>query len=151
MKAILSILFLASIMWANAQHVSTASAAAAKNVKPEGWLKVYREGREGYIDADGVEVVPPIYDAIGAFDGVIDGMALVTKDDLLGFIDLDGNLVAAPQYEGIGVFGEYNKDWLLVIKNGYIGFIDATGLEIVTPAYTEIEKPAGETGSIIHR
>lgn len=109
---------------------------------PNGWIRVYKDMYVGYINEEGEEIVPAVYDEIGSFNTYTDGWALVTKNGLMGFIDIDGNEVVRPQYESIGSFDEYREGWLLVGRNGYIGFIDKDGNEVVAPQYTDIAPPA---------
>ncbi len=141
MKKAITIFLIISSFFVQAQVIAS---AALKNVQasegytPENWIRVYREMYVGYLDEEGNEIVPAVYDEVGEFGIYKDDWALVTKNDLMGFIDTTGNEVVIPQYEGIGVFDEYRKGWLQVYKNGYIGFIDESGNEVVKPIYTDV-------------
>jgi len=82
------------------------------------WMRIYTESYVGYIDRNGQEIVPPIYNEIGEFGELHDGFALIVKDDLNGLIDREGNVIVEPKYESIQKADDYNKDWLMVSKDG---------------------------------
>ena len=54
----------------------------------EGRAKVKKNGKYGFIDINGTEVVPFIYDEAWSFS---EGRAEVKKDDKWGYVDLNGN------------------------------------------------------------
>ena len=54
------------------------------------WAQVEKDNLLGFIDRDGIEVVPPKYTFIYPFSKKTNGWAMVEKDGLLGFIDRDG-------------------------------------------------------------
>lgn len=145
MKKIAILIAFLSIQLMQAQDIIALAVSAPQDEQqgylPEGWLHVYKNEYSGYINGEGKEVVPAIYDHVGEFGIYKDNWALVSVGDLMGFIDTDGNVVAEPQYDGIGKFNEYREGWLQVFKNGYIGFIDENGREVVKPVYTDIALP----------
>lgn len=145
MKKIATFIVIMVIHLAQAQDMTTFVVSAPQNEQkgylPEGWLQVYKNEYSGYVDGEGNEIVPAVYDHVGMFGIYKDNWALVGVGDLMGFVDTDGNVVVEPKYDGIGKFNEYQEGWLQVFKNGYIGFIDENGREVVKPVYTEIAPP----------
>ena len=57
-----------------------------KGWMPEGWIRVQKDMYIGYINAEGNEVVPPVYDEVGEFGIYKEDWAIVSKNDLMGFI-----------------------------------------------------------------
>ncbi|MEQ9303549.1 MAG: WG repeat-containing protein, partial [Marinoscillum sp.] len=54
---------------------------------------VKKSGLYGFINKQGLEVVPPIYDKISYFDRENSNWALVERNGKFGFIDKDGKVV----------------------------------------------------------
>lgn len=96
------------------------------------WAMVEKDGLLGFIDEDGYEIVPPIYNGISPFDEFRNGWAMVEKDGLLGFIDEDGEEIVKPKYTKIFPFGEDHAEWAMVEINGKFGFIDQYGDERIS-------------------
>jgi hypothetical protein len=95
----------------------------------------------GLIDAEGNEVVAPMYDTIGGF---LEGRAAVQKSGLWGFIDESGAIVIDIQYEDLKdvqdpvlyayavrdperVLRGFYEGFAPVKKNGKWGYIDRDG------------------------
>jgi len=95
------------------------------------WAMVESRGLLGFIDVDGNEVVPTIYDDIYSFDDYQKGWALVKKGDHYGFIDVVGNEVVPTIYDDIYAFDDYQKGWAMVRKGDKFGFIDENGAEVI--------------------
>lgn len=64
----------------------------------EGLAAVEKEGRWGFIDPNGKEIIQPIYSAVQNFS---DGRAAVKIDGRWGFIDKSGNYIVKPQYSDV--------------------------------------------------
>lgn len=82
--------------------------------------------RCGFIDIDGNEIIPTIYDRAYPFS---DGLAEVEKDGKFGYIDHDGKLVLPLEYDSVQPFiGGYaavkkvddigNEVWSIIDKKG---------------------------------
>lgn len=91
-----------------------------------GSARKYTGGKWGYVNKDGKEVVPLIYDFAGCF---CEGLGRVLKDKKWGFIDKNGDIVIPLKFEavhqfinGMAVFMEDNK----------MGFIDSNGKEVIS-------------------
>jgi hypothetical protein len=84
------------------------------------------DGKYGFMDARGVRVVAPVYDAA---DDFTDGNAVVSKDNKYGVIDTNGKFVIAAEYEFIYYLG----DGFYQVKNkeGKAGVMNANGETII--------------------
>ncbi len=89
-------------------------------------------GKLGYIDDGGVEIVPAIYDNASEF---CDGMAYVKKDGKYGAIDKEGNVVIPLEYEVSYGTGE---GYMTVGENGKFGIVDTDGNYVIPLEYDDI-------------
>ncbi|MBN8684054.1 MAG: WG repeat-containing protein [Chitinophagales bacterium] len=71
--------------------------------------------RIGFIDANGVIVIPPVFRAAGRF---AEGLAPARTEGLYGFIDSTGNWAIAPQFE----YATHFKDGFAIACNGEMPF-----------------------------
>ena len=111
------------------------------------WLK--KNGKYGFINDDGKEVVPPIYDRINKFGEYVKDWAKVELNGQKGFISSDGNIIVPLKYSEIEKFDVVRKNWALVKdKNEKMGFIDKTGKEIIPVQYDSIEAFTKKKGLI---
>lgn len=102
------------------------------------------------MDKTGNVIVPPIYESIGEFGKIKEGIAIIESPaGLKGIIDSTGQLVLEPKYNFIENADDYNKDWLKVELDSYFGFIDLYGNEVVPPIY-DVVAPPQKTASAIH-
>lgn len=86
-----------------------------------GRAKVIRNGKMGFIDMQGEEVIKPEFDQIYPFEK---GFARVEKMGLLGLINEQGEILLDPIYDYIG----NNKDGLVIVtRKGKKGLIKITG------------------------
>lgn len=104
--------------------------------------RVKKDGKWGFIDLEGIEVIPCIYDE--ARDFHVTNMsnrealryirASVKKDGKWKFIDKLGNDISLNTYE---VTHDFNCGRARVRKNGKWGFIDLEGIEVIPCIYNE--------------
>jgi len=89
-------------------------------------------GKWGYIDVNGAEVIPAVYDNGSRF---YHGLASVTKGDVDSFIDLTGTLA----FEG-NALGFYDSYYLTLLSddNGKWGALDRNGKLVVPIEYDDI-------------
>ena len=80
------------------------------------WSQMY-----GYVNSQGIEVIPAIYDAAEPF---VNGLARVRKGDYWGVIDKTGREVVPFIYQKIG---EFSEGFAVVKKNDKLGVIDTSG------------------------
>ncbi len=86
-----------------------------------GRAKVIRNGKMGFIDMQGEEVIKPEFDQIYPFEK---GYARVEKMGLLGLINEQGEILLDPIYDYIG----NNKDGLVIVtRKGKKGLLKITG------------------------
>lgn len=95
----------------------------------EGFVEVYKDGKHGFVDQTGREVVPPIYDYVQDFS---EGLAQVQKDGKYGFVDQNGKEVVPLIYDSVDSF---NDGLARVEKDGKRNYIDKTGKEVVPSEY----------------
>src|SRR5690554_5998565 len=67
----------------------------------EGLARIKQDGKWGYLDATGKEVIPFEYDDAGSFS---EGLAPVMKRKKWGYIDKSGRVVIDLHYDGAGGF-----------------------------------------------
>ena len=100
----------------------------------EGLASVKLDGKYGFIDKTGREVVPMIYDSAGSF---LEGLARVKLDDKFGFIDHTGKEVVSLIYDNDDI---YFWEGLASVKlDGKWGFIDKAGTFVINPQYDRVE------------
>ncbi|MBT2644687.1 WG repeat-containing protein [Bacillus sp. ISL-41] len=86
-------------------------------------------GKWGFIDKTGKEVIKPKYNEVGEF---INGIAMIRITQSYGLINKEGKEIVKPQYEEIASFQE---GLAKVSKNGKSGFIDQTGKVVIPLKY----------------
>ena len=97
-----------------------------------------KDGKYGFIDTTGKEVVPCQYDdASWSFS---EGLARVKKDGKWRYIDTTGKEVIPCQYDNGYSF---NKGFVVVVKDMKFGFIDLTGKEVIPCEYDCVEYGEG--------
>ncbi len=102
-------------------------------------VKVKFNGKYGFIDDQGVEFVPAIYDSTRRFNH---GLAAVFLNGKWGFVDKWNNLQIPFKYDYAAAFDETNEDICLarVGINDKKGYIDKDGQEIIPIIYDDIDE-----------
>jgi hypothetical protein len=97
----------------------------------DGLSRISRNGKTGFADKNGHEVIPCKYDGAHQF---CEGMAIVSLDDLSdGVIDKTGReVVPCGKYDDIE---EYHEGFARVKKDDRYGFVDKTGREVIPCEY----------------
>lgn len=96
----------------------------------DGLAMVCRNGKWGFVDKTGKEVVKTKYTAVRSFS---EGLAAVRRSGKWGFVDKNGKEVVKPKYMAAGAFSE----GLAKVQQGALwGFVDKNGKEAVKPKYT---------------
>ncbi len=104
----------------------------------EGMIGVMKDGKHGFCDSTGKEVIACTYDLAYNFT---EGAASVKKDGLIGFIDNTGKeLFPLRKYDYAGGF-EDGLSSFRIIKNDkeLYGFVDKAGNEVVPPIYSDVK------------
>ena len=96
----------------------------------KGLMCVSKDGKHGFVNYYGEEVIPLIYDSASDFWG---DLAKVKKGDKWGFIDTLGNVVVDFIYENAANF---HNGLARVVRDNLYGFIDASGREVVPCKYS---------------
>ena len=90
-------------------------------------------GKWGFVDKDGREVIPPKYDDAESFS---EGLARVELNKKYGFVDKDGSEVIPLKYD----YAETFSEGLAGVKlNGKCGFVDKDGREVIPLKYDNAE------------
>jgi len=100
----------------------------------DGRIAVQREGKYGFLDRYGHEVIPCIYDEVSHFHLE---RAMVRQGDRFGIVDVDGRIVLPIEYECRSMKAEmyvYRDSLALVQKDGKYGYVDLEG-HLVIPFY----------------
>ena len=92
-----------------------------RNRISEGFILIKDNDKYGFIDVNGNNVIPAIYDRAGSFS---DGLAAVEKDDKCGFIDHSGNIVIDLVFDSVIGF---RFGLARVLKNGKEYYINKNG------------------------
>lgn len=96
-----------------------------------GRASALRDGKWGYINIYGEEVVPFIHER-GSMRILREGVKLVTRDDLWGLIDFEGNYILPIIFTRI--WEQPDSDWAIVTEGGYsAGLVDITTGEFILP------------------
>ncbi len=90
---------------------------------------VYKDGKWGFVNALGKEVVPYIYDDIRDY---YDEFLHVSQNGKWGFLNNKGDVVAPCIYDSVYNFSE---GFALVCKNEKYGFINTLGEEVIPCSY----------------
>ena len=97
----------------------------------EGLASVKLDGKYGYIDKIGKEIIPLKYDLVESFS---EGLARVKLDGKWEFIDKTGKEIAPLKYDYVDSFSE-GLAWVKL--DGKYGFIDKTGKEVIPLKYDD--------------
>ena len=98
----------------------------------EGFIKVYLNGKQGYMDKSGKLAVPIKYDYVDEFK---EGLAAVGLNGKWGFIDKSGTEVVSLKYDGVW---DFREGLAAVELNGKRSFIDKSGTEVVSLKYDDV-------------
>jgi hypothetical protein len=90
-------------------------------------ILVSKDGKYGFLDLSGNEIVPLIYDNAYSFGG---GLAAVCKNGKWGFADKTGKEVILPAFDEVRPY--FNNDLIAVSIDGKWGLVDKAG-DIVLP------------------
>ncbi|HML37407.1 MAG TPA: WG repeat-containing protein [Bacillota bacterium] len=93
-------------------------------------LRVGRDGKYGFLDLSGNEIIPLVYDDAFSFH---EGLAAVCKDGKWGFIDKNGGEAIAPVYDQVD--SSFSNGMASASLNGKWGLIDKAGNTVVPFEY----------------
>jgi serine/threonine protein kinase len=121
-----------------AANTTTSNTASSKEYDETGdfhygelaWVKL--NGKYGYIDTTGKEVIPLKYDYAQDFEKEL---AIVELNGKWGYIDKTGNEVIPIKYDNVR---DFEKELATVELNGKWGFIDKAGQEVIPLKYDAV-------------
>lgn len=93
---------------------------------------IQQHGKNGYINARGQIIIPPIYYATCEFS---EGLAAVRENGLYGYINTKGQYQIAPAFDKAGPF---LNGLAIVTKAGQPFVIDPTGQALFPPVFTSL-------------
>ncbi len=97
----------------------------------EGLACVSKDGKYGYLDTNGKEIIPLVYDYTAPF---MEGLAYFVTGDQYGFMNNEGEAVFYLDCDSVSSFQEglafYSVD-------GKYGYLDSTGETVVEPFYDD--------------
>ena len=107
----------------------------------EGLAKVRKNGKEGYINSQGEEVIPCIYEYAWNFS---EGLAKVRKNGREGYINPQGEEVIPCIYDCTDDFSEFSEGLAKVYRHGRWSIINAAGKVVVakcglSTSWSEVE------------
>jgi hypothetical protein len=99
----------------------------------EGLACVRKQSKYGYVDENGKEIIPLIFDDAGKF---IEGITSAKLNGKLVLIDKDGILVKQLDYDDVW---DFHEGYAIVKAKNKYGFINKKGEEIISPIYDEVK------------
>ncbi len=95
----------------------------------EGLAPFERDGKTGYLDREGREVIEPRFQAGEPFS---EGLAAVKRDGRWGYIDREGREVIEPAWQ---MAGNFSEGLAPVMDRGIWGYIDRGGSVVIRPSF----------------
>lgn len=116
----------------------------------EGMAEVTKDGKIGFIDMMGNEVIPCIYDPVEEYDDVMthfsDGLVLLCKGDHYVYINKKGEEAFPFNYDrSLG----FSEGFAVVEKDGKYGIIDVKGKEVVPCIYDYVKSFSDGMAAVI--
>ena len=102
-------------------------------------MRVRANGKYGYLDVKGREVIKCRYDYLDKYDGVyaypiLAGNRIEGNENSIGYINLNGDYIISPKYQMAYGFSE---GLAAVKENGKWGFIDIQGNYAIKPQFKQ--------------
>ncbi|MCW3071794.1 MAG: repeat-containing protein [Bacteroidetes bacterium] len=101
----------------------------------KGLFNAQKNGRWGFINMDGKEVIPFVYDNTWGFEG---GVCRVKQANHWGYIDTAGKVIIPVEYEDFALFG-FSEGLVGAKKSGKWGFIDRSNKLVIPFLYDATE------------
>lgn len=107
----------------------------------EGYARAKKNGKYGFVDENGNEIIPPKYEWVGQFK---EGVARVFSNNKAGYIEKQGKVVIPEKYDDAWGFSEgLAKVMLAKKKEGKLiarfGYVNKEGQEVITPIYSDAQ------------
>lgn len=99
----------------------------------DGLAKVVRDGKAGFIDTTGQEVIPLTFPYISSFSD--ERARFEATNGKWGFVDRQGKVAIVPVYD---LATSFSEGLAMVEKNGRKGFINKKGINVIALVNDEI-------------
>ena len=90
--------------------------------------EIHRDGKYGFEDGSGLEVIPCKYDFVGELKGGC--LICVSLNDRIGLYDKSGQEISPCVYSGMDFLCGFREGLLAVRRGNRWGFIDISGQEV---------------------
>lgn len=101
-----------------------------------GLARVERQGKFGFINKKGEEVIECKYHWINYFSSISNLASFTDTLKRFGFIDKKGNIIVEPKYQAIYDW-DINTGLVYVNRDGRFGFMNKNGIEIIPCIYDQ--------------
>lgn len=95
-------------------------------------MSVQKDGKWGFVDSHGKEIIPCKYDIVENYISKNDSILPVGLNDKYGYVDLSGNVVIPLNYE---FAGKFSRGVAPIVKDGKLGFINTHGEIVINCIY----------------
>ena len=107
----------------------------------EGYARAEKNGKYGFVDKNGNEIIPPKYEWVGQFK---EGVARVFTNDKAGYVEKKGKTVIPEKYDDAWEFSQgFAKVMVLKKAEGktvqHFGFVNKKGVEVVPAIYEDAQ------------
>ena len=116
----------------------------------EGYARAEKNGKYGFVDENGKEIIPPKYEWVGEFK---EGVARVFTNKKAGYIEKEGKMVIPEKYDDAWEFSEGLAKVMLAktIEDRLVarfGFVNKKGEEVVTARYEDAQSFHGGLAAV---
>ncbi len=107
----------------------------------EGYARAEKNGKYGFVDKNGNEIIPPKYEWVGQFK---EGVARVFTNDKAGYVAKKGKVVISEKYDDAWEFSQ-GLAKVMVLKQvkdekvPHYGFVNKKGVEVVPAIYQDAQ------------
>jgi hypothetical protein len=99
---------------------------------PDDLTRIVVNGKFGWVNRTGKEVIPPKLEFKGTEMDFTEGMLGVILNDKWGWIDKTGNLVIPCKYD---MTGQFHEGLAMIVSNGKGGYVNKAGQEVIPVKY----------------
>ncbi|OJJ20266.1 hypothetical protein BKI52_17520 [marine bacterium AO1-C] len=107
----------------------------------EGYARAEKNGKYGFVDKDGNEIIPPKYEWVGQFK---EGVVRVFTNDKAGYVEKEGKTVIPEKYDDAWEFSQ-GLAKVMVLKEiddkkiERFGYVNKQGIEVVPAIYQDAQ------------
>lgn len=116
----------------------------------EGYARAEKNGKYGFVDENGKEIIPPKYEWVGEFK---EGVARVFTNNKAGYIEKEGKVVIPEKYDDAWEFSEGLAKVMLakMVKERLVarfGFVNKKGEEVVEANFEDAQSFHGGRAAV---